>query len=95
MATKAPELLPDQHPEQAQVMCVLSDLLCNRYLRRDTMNDLDKAIQLSRTAVDAMPDGHPSKPACLDRLAIQSNHRSSNTGSNARFRVDLEESIQL
>ncbi|KAM0349863.1 hypothetical protein ACHAP4_010218 [Fusarium culmorum] len=70
------EMLPTHHSKRPQVASTLSDLLSNKYLRNDTIQDLDRAIELSREAADANSDNNPYKAIYLDRLAMQLNLRS-------------------
>ncbi|EKJ79072.1 hypothetical protein FPSE_00673 [Fusarium pseudograminearum CS3096] len=89
------EMLPTHHSKRPQVASTLSDLLSNMYLRNDTIQDLDRAIELSREAADANSDNIPYKAIYLDRLAMQLNLRSTRSRTDPRLWKDLEESIQL
>ncbi|KLO91963.1 uncharacterized protein LW94_2661 [Fusarium fujikuroi] len=95
MTEMALEMLPSHHSKRPQILSTLADLFSNRYLRKDRIQDLDRAIELSREAADAKSDNHPYKAIYLDRLAMQLNLRSSISRTDPRLWKDLEESIQL
>ncbi|KAF5990087.1 hypothetical protein FBULB1_283 [Fusarium bulbicola] len=46
------EMLPRHHSKRPQIVSTLSDLFSNRYLRKELIQDLDRAIELSREAAD-------------------------------------------
>ncbi|EXA51107.1 hypothetical protein FOVG_03579 [Fusarium oxysporum f. sp. pisi HDV247] len=85
------EMLPSHHSQRPQILSTLSDLFSNRYLRKEMIEDLDRAIELSREAAD----NNPYKAIYLDRLAMQLNLRSSISWKDPHLWKDLEESIQL
>ncbi|KAG5791342.1 hypothetical protein H9Q69_009597 [Fusarium xylarioides] len=89
------EMLPNHHSKRPQILSTLSDLFSNRYLRKEMLPDLDRAIELSTEAADAKSDNHPYKAIYLDRLAMQLNLRSSISRTDPHLWKDLEESIQL
>ncbi|KAI1029506.1 hypothetical protein LB504_010789 [Fusarium proliferatum] len=95
MNEMALEMLPSHHSKRPQILSTLANLFSNRYLRKETIQDLDRAIELSREAADAKSDNHPYKAIYLDRLAMQLNLRSSISRTDPRLWKDLEESIQL
>ncbi|KAM0493461.1 hypothetical protein ACHAP8_009288 [Fusarium lateritium] len=88
-------MLPIHHSRRPRIVSILADILKNRYLRHQKIQDLDRAIELSREAVDATPDNQPFKAAYLDRLAVQLCLRSSRSRTDPNLWKDLEESIQL
>ncbi|EWZ97349.1 hypothetical protein NW765_004281 [Fusarium oxysporum] len=95
MTEMALEMLPSHHSKRPQIISTLADLFSNRYLRKEVIQDLDRAIELSREAADAKSDNHPYKAIYLDRLAMQLNLRSSISRTDPHLWKDLEESIQL
>lgn len=95
MTEMALEMLPSHHSKRPQILSTLADLFSNRYLIKETIQDLDRAIELSREAADAKSDNHPYKAIYLDRLAMQLNLRSSISRTDPRPWKDLKESIQL
>ncbi|KAF5557185.1 hypothetical protein FPHYL_7774 [Fusarium phyllophilum] len=95
MTEMALGMLPIHHSKRPQVLSTLSDLFSNRYLRKEMIQDLDRAIELSREAANAKFDNHPYKAIYLDRLAMQLNLRSSISRTDPHLWKDLEESIQL
>ncbi|KAF5694509.1 hypothetical protein FDENT_1121 [Fusarium denticulatum] len=95
MTEMALEMLPSHHSKRPQILSTLSDLFSNRYLRKEVLGDLDRAIELSREAADAKSDNHPYKAIYVDRLAMQLNLRSSISRMDPDLWEDLEESIRL
>ncbi|PNP86447.1 hypothetical protein FNYG_00149 [Fusarium nygamai] len=95
MTEMALEMLPSHHSKRPQILSTLSDLFSNRYLRKENIQDLNRAIELSREAADAKSDNHPYKAIYLDRLATQLNLRSSISRTDPHLWKDLEESILL
>ncbi|KAF5618607.1 hypothetical protein F52700_12127 [Fusarium sp. NRRL 52700] len=95
MTEMALEMLPSHHSKRPQILSTLSDLLSNRYLRKEMIKDLDRAIELSREAADVKSDNHPYEAIYLERLAMQLNLRSSISRTDPHLWKDLNESIKL
>ncbi|KZV64008.1 hypothetical protein PENSPDRAFT_757547 [Peniophora sp. CONT] len=61
----------------------------SEWLNLSDIEDIDAAVFAAQQAVQAMPDGHPEKPNCLNTLCLALRRRSQVT----RGRQDMEDMI--
>jgi hypothetical protein len=84
-------ITPGRHPERANRLSHLGDLLSHQYSSTGVLSYLNEAIQLRRATIEATPKDHPKRPGYLNKLAIGLIKRYSWNGPVA----DLQEAIQV
>ncbi|EMT65582.1 Putative 30S ribosomal protein S17P-like protein [Fusarium odoratissimum] len=90
-ATRAVGATLPSHPDYAGRLNTLGGLLSDRYLRTQSLSDLEESIELGQEAVDTTPSQHPNRVRRLDNLADSFGRRHSRTG----HMNDLEKAIQI
>lgn len=79
------------HPYRLDIMINLGLGLQKRFMRTGSMNDLDRSIELTETALPLIPAGDPSsRIIALHNLGLSLEKRSERTGSS----IDLARSIE-
>jgi hypothetical protein len=63
------------HPRQASWLKNLGSRLATRYKWTKFEGDLNRSIEVSEMAIDAIPHNHPHRAACLINLGLQFSSR--------------------